>query len=391
MPCLNEARTLPICIAKARSYIARQSFRSEIVIADNGSNDGSREIAEALGARVIAVPQRGYGNALRAGIEAAKGKFVIMGDSDASYDFGSLDAFVEELEAGYDLVVGNRFIGGIENGAMPPLHRYLGNPLLSAIGQFLYKSPVSDFYCGLRGFRREAMLRLGIASTGMEFALEMIVKSTINGLKVTEVPTTLAPDGRERPPHLRSWRDGWRSLRFFLLLSPDAVFLYPGLVLTVLCGCVSVALVFSDIHLGSVTFAQHSLIMTTALTMVGLQSAFFWVFAKIVAIQKKLLFSNAAFDKLRSLFTLERGLLFGGSLVAIGIGTAAYALFYWYSLSFDRIEGETLIKVVCGASFLIGVGFQLVFASFFVYLLDQQAPASFEREPDGTAGSRLQS
>jgi len=381
MPCLNEARTLPICIAKARSYIARQSFRSEILIADNGSNDGSREIAESLGARVIAVSQRGYGNALRAGIEGAKGKFVIMGDSDASYDFGSLDAFIEELEAGYDLVVGNRFDGGIDKDAMPPLHRYFGNPLLSAIGRFLYKSPVSDFYCGLRGFRREAILRLGISSAGMEFALEMIVKSTINQLKLTEVPTTLSPDGRERPPHLRSWRDGWRSLRFFLLLSPDALFLYPGLVLTTLCGFASVALVFSDIRVGSITFARHTLIMTTALTIVGLQSIFFWIFARIVAIQKRLLFGDALFDKIRSLFTLERCLLLGGSIIAVGLVTAAYALFYWYSISFDRIEGEVLIKVVCAASFFIGLGFQFVFSSFFIYLLDQQAHNSAVTSP----------
>jgi glycosyltransferase involved in cell wall biosynthesis len=372
MPCLNEARTLPICIAKARSYIARQSFRSEIVIADNGSDDGSREIAESLGARVIAVPQRGYGNALRAGIEGAKGKFVIMGDSDASYDFGSLDTFVEKLEAGYDLVVGNRFGGGIENGAMPALHKYVGNPLLSAIGRILYKSPISDFYCGLRGVRRETILRLGMTSKGMEFALEMIVKSTINHLRLTEVPTTLSPDGRERLPHLRTWRDGWRSLRFLLLLSPNALFLYPGLLLTILSGSASVVLIFSDIRLGSVTFAQRTLIMTSALTIIGLQSVLFWVFAKIVAIQKKLLLGDAVFEKIRLLFTLERCLLLGGSLIAIGVGTSAYALFYWYSLSFDRIVGETLIKVVCAASFLIGVGFQLVFASFFIYLLDQQ-------------------
>src|SRR5262249_7840263 len=391
MPCLNEARTLPICIAKARSYIARQSFCSEIVIVDNGSNDGSREIAESLGARVIPVPQRGYGNALCAGIEGARGKFIIMGDSDASYDFGSLDDFVKQLEAGHDLVVGNRFRGGIEGGAMPPLHRYFGNPLLTAIGRILYKSPVNDFYCGLRGFRREKILRLNLTSSGMEFALEMIVKSTIHRLRLTEVPTTLYPDGRERPSHLRSWRDGWRSLRFFLLLSPDALFLYPGLVLTVLSGAVSVSLIFSDIRLGSVRFAQHTLIMTAALTMIGLQSVFFWFFAKIVAIQKRLLFAGAVFEKIRALFILERCLLLGGGLIAIGVGAAAYALFYWYNLSFGKVEGETLIKVVCAASFLIGVGFQFIFGSFFVYLLDQQmensavpSPINFLNRETGT-------
>jgi glycosyltransferase involved in cell wall biosynthesis len=381
MPCLNEARTLPVCIAKARSYIARQSFRSEIVIVDNGSNDGSREIADSLGARVIAVPQRGYGNALRKGIEGARGKFVIMGDSDGSYDFGSLDAFVEKLEAGYDLVVGNRFGGGIENGAMPALHKYFGNPMLSAIGRILYRSPLNDFYCGLRGFRREAMLRLGMNSAGMEFALEMIVKSSINHLRLTEVPTKLFRDGRERPSHLQSWRDGWRSLRFFLLLSPDALFLYPGLVLAIISGSASVALIFSDIRLGTVTFAHHTLIITSALTIIGLQSVFFWVFAKIVAIQKKLLFADAMFERIRPLFTLQACLPLGGGLIAIGVGTAAYALFYWYRLSFDRIEGDILIKAICAASFLIGVGFQLVFASFFIYLLDQQTHNSAVPSP----------
>jgi glycosyltransferase involved in cell wall biosynthesis len=376
MPCLNEALTLPVCISKARSYIARQSFHSEIVIADNGSNDGSREIAESLGARVIPAPRRGYGNALRAGIEGARGKFIIVGDSDASYDFGSLDAFIRALEAGHDLVVGNRFRGSIEPGAMPPLHRYFGNPLLTAIGRILYKSPVKDFYCGLRGFRREAILGLGLTSSGMEFALEMIVKSSINHLRITEVPTTLSPDGRDRQPHLRSWWDGWRSLRLYLLLSPEALFLYPGVVLTVLGGAASVVLIFSDIRVGSITFAQHTLIVTSALTIVGLQSALFWIFARIVAIQKKLLFPNALFKKIRPLFTLERCLPLGGTLIAIGVGTSIYALLYWYNLSFGKVEGETLIKLVCAASFLFGTGFQLVFASFFIYLLDQQTDNS---------------
>jgi glycosyltransferase involved in cell wall biosynthesis len=370
MPCLNEARTLPICISKAQSYLARQSFHGEILIADNGSTDGSPEIAESLGARVISVSQRGYGNALRGGIEAARGKFVIVSDSDASYDCESLDAFVEELEAGHDLVVGNRFRGGIKNGAMPPLHRYFGNPVLTAIGRALYGSPVGDFYCGLRGFRREAILHLGLTSSGMEFALEMIVKSTINKLRITEVPTTLSPDGRARPPHLRTWRDGWRSLRFYLLLSPEGLFLYPGLALAAFSAAASAALIFTDIRVGSITFAQHTLIMTATMTSIGLQSFFFWLFAKTIAIRRKLLFPDAFFLRIRSLFTLERCLLFGSLLVAIGVCVALYALLYWYKLSFGKLEGETLIKVVCAASFLLALGFQLVFSSFFIYLID---------------------
>src|SRR3974377_1565095 len=241
MPCLNEARTLPTCIAKARAYLARQSFGGEIIVADNGSADGSRAIAESLGAKVIAVPQRGYGNALRAGIAAAQGELVIMGDADDSYDFAGLDPFVQKLAAGHDLVVGNRFAGGIKPGAMPPLHRYFGNPLLTLIGRIFYHSPLGDFCCGLRGFRRAPMLQLGLSSPGMEFAIEMIVKATIHGLRIAEVPTTLSPDGRGRPPHLRSWRDGWRHLRFYLLLSPEWLFLYPGLLLAALGGTVSLS------------------------------------------------------------------------------------------------------------------------------------------------------
>jgi glycosyltransferase involved in cell wall biosynthesis len=268
MPCLNEAATLGMCISKARAYLARQSFSGEIIVADNGSTDGSQQIAESLGARVITIHERGYGNALQTGIKSAGGKFVIMGDSDDSYDFGSLDAFVDKLQVGYDLVLGNRFEGGIKDGAMPPLHRYFGNPVLTAIGRLLFKSPVNDFYCGLRGFRRDAILQLGLSSPGMEFALEMIVKSTINRLRIAEVPTMLRPDGRARPPHLRSWRDGWHSLRFFLSLSPEGLFLYPGLGLTAFSGLMSLILFFANIKIGSITLAQHTMIITCALTVI---------------------------------------------------------------------------------------------------------------------------
>jgi glycosyltransferase involved in cell wall biosynthesis len=373
MPCLDEARTLATCITKAQAYLAGRDFQGEIVVADNGSTDGSCEIAASLGARVVHVPRRGYGSALQAGIEAARGKFVIMGDSDDSYNFASLDGFVEKLDAGYDLVVGNRFQGGIKGGAMPALHRYFGNPLLTAIGRILYKSPINDFNCGLRGFRRDAILRLGLSSPGMEFAIEMIVKSTIQGLCIVEVPTTLSPDGRGRPPHLRSWRDGWRSLRFYLLLSPEGLFLYPGLALAVLGAIASSVLIFTNVRIGQVTFAQHTLIITSALTVVGIQSAFFWVFAKSVAIQKKLLLTNPRFEALRRLFDLEKFVLFGALMVIVGALLACYGLFYWYELSFRDVYGDTLIRIVCAASIMISIGFQLIFSSFFMYLLDQQA------------------
>jgi glycosyltransferase involved in cell wall biosynthesis len=373
MPCLNEATTLGTCIAKATRYLSRQSFAGEIVVADNGSTDGSQKIAEALGARVVSVSERGYGNALKAGIDAARGKYVIMGDSDDSYDFESLEGFIERLEAGYDLVCGNRFAGGIRDDAMPPLHRYFGNPFLTTLGRLLFKSPVNDFYCGLRGFRRDAMLQLGLSASGMEFALEMIVKSTIAHLRITEVPTTLQPDGRGRPSHLRSWRDGWRSVRFYLLLSPEGLFLYPGLALATVSGIASLALFFTNIRIGSVIFAQHTLIITSALTVVGIQSVFFWTFAKSVAIQKRLLFSDAMFRVVRPLFNLERCIVGGSLLVLSGLLIAAYALFYWYALSFGSVEGDTLIRIVCAASVLISIGFQFIFSGFFMLLLDQES------------------
>ena len=372
MPCLNEARTLGTCIAKGKRYLSRQNFVGEIIVADNGSTDGSQEIAKSLGVRVVPVSERGYGNTLKAGIKAARGKYVIMGDSDDSYDFESLEGFVEQLEAGHDLVCGNRFAGGIRDGAMPPLHRYFGNPLLTAIGRLLFKSSLSDFYCGLRGFRRDAILRLGLMAPGMEFALEMIVKSTISNLRITEVPTILHPDGRSRPPHLRSWRDGWRSLRFYLLLSPEGLFLYPGLALAALSGTASLFLFFTNIRIGSVAFAQHTLIITCALTVVGIQSVFFWSFAKSVAIQKQLLLPDGTFRAVRRLFNLEKCLIGGSLLVLSGLAIAAYGLFYWYSLSFGPVEGDTLIRTVCAASVLISIGFQLIFSAFFMLVLDQQ-------------------
>jgi glycosyltransferase involved in cell wall biosynthesis len=372
MPCLNEARTLGTCIVKAKRYLSQQNFVGEIVVADNGSTDGSQAIAESLGVRVVPVSERGYGNALKAGIKAARGKYVIMGDSDDSYDFESLEGFVEQLEAGYDLVCGNRFTGGIKNGAMPLLHRYFGNPLLTGIGRLLFKSPVNDFYCGLRGFRRDSILQLGLTVPGMEFALEMIVKSTIGNLRITEVPTTLHPDSRGRPPHLRSWRDGWRSLRFYLLLSPEGLFLYPGLALAALSGTASLFLFFTNIRIGPVAFAQHTLIISCTLTVVGIQSMFFWSFAKSVAIQKQLLLPDATFRTVRRLFDLEKCLVGGTLLVLSGLVIAAYGLFYWYSLSFGPVEGDTLIRIVCAAGGLISIGFQLIFSAFFMLLLNQQ-------------------
>jgi len=379
MPCLNEARTLPACIKKAQAYLARAGISGEILIADNGSTDGSRDIAQALGARVVTVTARGYGNALRAGIVAARGAYVIMGDADDSYDFGELEPFLHQLEAGYDVVIGNRFAGGIEPGAMPPLHRYLGNPVLSFLGRRLFGAPVHDLYCGLRGFRREAILSLGLNAPGMEFALEMIVRAALRGLSIAEVPTTLSPDGRDRAPHLRSFRDGWRSLRFYLLLCPRWLFLYPGILLAACGGIASTVLMITDVRIGAVVFAHHSLILTAAMTNIGVQCMLFWAFARIVGEHAGLLPVDPVFNAFRRLLTLERVLPVGIALVVFGVAAALYALISWYELSFGEIQGDTLTRIVCSASFLAVLGFQLIFASFFICLLDQ-VPEPAERK-----------
>jgi hypothetical protein len=379
MPCLNEARTLPACIKKAQAYLARAGISGEILIADNGSTDGSRDIAQALGARVVTVTARGYGNALRAGIVAARGAYVIMGDADDSYDFGELEPFLHQLEAGYDLVIGNRFAGGIEPGAMPPLHRYLGNPVLSFLGRRLFGAPVHDLYCGLRGFRRDAVLSLGLTAPGMESALEMIVKAALRGLSIAEVRTTLSPDGRDRAPHLRSFRDGWRSLRFYLVLCPRWLFLYPGILLAACGGIASTVLMITDVRIGAVVFAHHSLILTAAMTNIGVQCMLFWAFARIVGEHAGLLPVDPVFNAFRRLLTLERVLPVGIALVVFGVAAALYALISWYELSFGEIQGDTLTRIVCSASFMAVLGFQLIFASFFICLLDQ-VPEPAERK-----------
>jgi len=280
---------------------------------------------------------------------------------------------VDQLQAGCDLVIGNRFTGGIRPGAMPALHRYFGNPLLSLLGRRFFGIPISDFYCGLRGFRREAILSLGLTASGMEFALEMIVKAAVNRLAITEIPTTLSPDGRDRPPHLRSFSDGWRSLRLYLLMCPRWLFLYPGALLAILGGLASSLLMVTDIRIGEVVFAQHSLILTAAMTNIGVQSVFFWAFASIVGAQMGLLPLDASFDRFRRMFTLERSLAIGSALIVCGFGAALYALIYWYELSFGELPGDLLIKAVCSASFLAVLGFQLIFSAFFICLLDQAA------------------
>lgn len=370
MPCLNEAETLAACIIKARSFFDRSSVKGEIVIADNGSTDGSQQIAIGLGARIVDVPVRGYGAALAAGIDAARGRFVVMGDSDDSYDFSHLDAYVEKLRDGFELVMGNRFKGGIAPGAMPPLHRYLGNPVLSTIGRMFFPTSVGDFHCGLRGFDRKAMQGLNLRTTGMEFASEMVVKASLAKLRIAEVPTTLSPDGRSRPPHLRSWRDGWRHLRFLLMFAPRSLFLYPGLAMIAL-GLLACGLVLpGPLRMGSVVFDVHTLVIGMAAILVGTQMVIFFLLAKQHAISVGVLPIGDTFKAFRRLFKLEYALLFAGGLVLLGVAGILVAVADWSALSFGALDYSRMMRLVVPAVTLLAVGVQVAMAAFLSSILD---------------------
>ncbi len=384
MPCLNEAKTVGTCITKAFAWLHRHNIHGEVIVADNGSTDGSRTIAARLGARVVPVASKGYGNALRAGIEAARGKFVIMGDSDDSYDFSALEAFVEKLRAGYGLVLGNRFQGGIAPGAMPALHKFFGNPLLTGIGRTLYGSPSRDFNCGLRGFRRDAILSLALDAAGMEFAVEMIVKATIHNLRITEVPTRLSVDGRDRPPHLRSWRDGWRTLRLFLLLSPRGLFLYPGAAIFLLGLAGTLILFTGNIAVGGVGFAEHTMVMTAAAINIGFEAMLFWAFAKVIAIQRGLLLHDALFERLRQAMPLERGLALGAILFLVGLIAFGAAVAKWFSVGFGQLAEGNAIRLVIASSTTLMLGAQILYGSFFLYLIDYRGTG---RDANGLAPS----
>lgn len=370
MPCLNEAETLETCIRKATTFLRTSGIDGEIVVADNGSTDGSQEIAASCGARVVAVPVRGYGSALLAGITAAQGRFVIMGDADDSYDFTALMPFVERLREGYELVMGDRFAGGIEPGAMRPLHRYLGNPVLSAFGRIFFGSPVRDFHCGLRGFTKEAALRLDLRTTGMEFASEMVVKATLHGLRMTEVPIVLHRDGRSRPPHLRSWRDGWRHLRFLLLYSPRWLFLYPGLVLTGVGLAAILWLLPGPQRIGAIGFDIHTFIFAAAAVLVGAQSIAFAFFTKVFAISAGLLPEDPRLDRVIASLSLEGGLVLGAFLMLIGLAGASYAFGIWESTAFGPLPSSgTILRVVVLSATLGVLGFEVVLSSFFMSIL----------------------
>jgi glycosyltransferase involved in cell wall biosynthesis len=374
MPCLNEAETLERCIRKARSYLIRSGIYGEVVIADNGSTDGSQGIAEAAGARVVPIGERGYGSALRGGIRAARGRYVVMGDSDDSYDFSQLDGFVAKLREGYELVMGNRFKGGILPGAMPPLHRYLGNPVLTTIGRIFFKSPCGDFHCGLRGFDRSAILSLGLQAPGMEFASEMVVKATIRGLRIAEVPTTLSPDGRSRPPHLKSWRDGWRHLRFLLLFSPRWLFLYPGFGLFV-AGVLAMAwLLPSSRQVAGVTLDIHTLFYASLAVVVGFHSMLFWLFAHLYGMREGLVPpDDPRFNRLMQWMTLEYGLIAGAVLLLAGLALGVLALSAWGNAAFGNLSPEATMRLVIPSGTAILLAFQIAYGAFFVSVLEIRA------------------
>jgi glycosyltransferase involved in cell wall biosynthesis len=369
MPCLNEAETLETCIVKAQRALEEANIAGEIVIADNGSTDGSIEIAERLGATVVNVRAKGYGNALMGGIAAATGEYVVMGDADDSYDFGHIPRFVEQLRSGADVVMGNRFRGGIQKDAMPSLHRYFGNPALTKLGRLFFRSPVGDFYCGMRGFRKDAYERMGLRTTGMEFATEMVVKATLLGLRIAEVPTTLSPDGRSRAPHLRTWRDGWRTLRFFLLYSPRWLFLYPGMALMLIGAALGVWLLPAARTVGRVTFDVHTLVYAAAFVLLGFQAIAFACFTKIFAISEGLLPPDPSLDKLFGYITLEVGLAVGALLTISGLAASVYAVGGWGAQNFGMLDYSRTMRIVIPAALALTLGAQTIFASFFLSVL----------------------
>jgi glycosyltransferase involved in cell wall biosynthesis len=370
MPCLDEARTIGICIRKAQASFERLGIHGEVIVADNGSTDGSREIAEELGARVVPVAQRGYGAALTGGIAAARGRWVIMGDADDSYDFSDLEPFVRRLQEGYDFVGGNRFKGGIRPGAMPWLHKWFGNPALSFVGRRLYGTSLGDIYCGLRGFDREKVAALDIRSNGMEFAIEMIVKATMAGLRVTEVPTTLSQDAEGREPHLNTWRDGWRSIRLLLLYSPKWLFLYPGLFL-LLTGLAGMAwLLPGDRAIGSVGFDVSTLLYFALAVVIGLQAVYFFVTARWFGITEGLLPDDPLVRRLlERRGALEIGLVAGVLLVAGGLGLSVYALATWNRAGFGELDYPDTLRIVIPGAMLIACGMQTALSALFLSVL----------------------
>lgn len=371
MPCLNEAETLELCITKAQAYLKKAGVDGEVLIADNGSTDGSQDIARRLGARIVDISVKGYGAALRGGIEDARGRYVIMGDSDDSYDFSNLDPFLEELRKGADLVMGNRFTGGIQKGAMPLLHRYVGNPVLTSIGRILYKTPVGDFHCGLRGFSREAILSLHLNTSGMEFASEMLIRATLLNLDIREVDTSLKPDGRSRPPHLRSWRDGWLHLKLLLTFAPYWLFYYPGLAL---CGVGTIsftALLFGPIRIGEVNFDLTTLILSSALILTGFQMICFYALSRQFAVRFGLLPTSPQFERFRRHFSVNKACILGVILLIVSLFITLAGFLGWAASGFGDLVPSQTARPAALATVCASIGVQIITTGFLLSILQQ--------------------
>src|SRR5580698_2915548 len=369
MPCLNEAETVATCVGKALKCMADNGVIGEVVLADNGSTDGSQQLAADAGARVVPVSEKGYGNALMGGILAARGEYVIMGDADDSYDFSNLMPFVTELRGGADLVMGNRFKGGIGPGAMPPLHRYLGTPVLSFIGRLFFHSNIGDFNCGLRGFRRDSAIKLGLQATGMEFASEMIVKAALAHQKISEVPTTLAKDGRSRPPHLNTWRDGWRHLRFLLLFSPRWLFFIPGLVLLTVGLGLGAAVATGPLKIGGISLDVDTLVACGAAVDIGFQAILFWLFTQVYAGAEGFLPEEPKVQRLLGQLSLERGLLVGAAVGLAGLVGLIFSLTYWHANKFGQLNYEHAIRLMVPSVTALVLSCQLILGTFFLSIL----------------------
>ena len=367
LPCLNEELTLEVCVNKCFQSAREHNLDVEVIVADNGSTDGSVALAEKLGARVVHVARKGYGSALIAGITNARGKYVIMGDADDSYDFSDVGEFVKHLRDGADFVIGNRFKGGVQKGAMPPLHRYLGNPVLSFLGRIFYNTKIGDFHCGLRGFDRAKILSLNLKCPGMEFASEMICKAVMQNLTIVETPIKLYPDGRDRAPHLRSWRDGWRHLRFLLIHSPNWLFIYPGLLLTALGAAGGAALMMGPIRIGGVVLDVHTLVYFATVLLIGLQMLSLGAFTKIF---HQRLYSTKTRLPLLASITLERGLIVGLILVAMGIIGSLVSVAGWQEVQFGDLDPSTVLRQVIPSATAILAGGLLIVNAFTLGVIE---------------------
>ncbi len=369
LPCLNEARTLAACLDEISAALKAHHIDGEIVVADNGSTDGSQAIASAHGARLVPVAAKGYGNALRGGFAAAHGRYILMGDADGSYDFGHLPRFLARLRAGVDLVMGNRFAGGVQPGAMPWKNRYIGNPILSSLGGLFFRTGIRDFHCGLRAFSAEAFHKMDLRTTGMEFASEMVIKAKLLGLRLEEVPTVLRPDGRDRPPHLRPWRDGWRHLRFMLLFSPRWLFLLPGLGLMLGGGATMAVLLRGPVAIGSVVFDVHTLLFAAFAILLGFQAVSFAGLAKFFAIRAGLRASDERFERMSRAATLEAGLILGAALALGGLALSASAVWIWGRHDFGDLSPQAMLRLVIPGALALTLGCQVALTSLFLGVL----------------------